>query len=113
VDGGLHEGLVSWKDECAVCVVMASGGYPGSYEKGKPIEGLADAGALEGVTVFHAGTRSDGDVCVTAGGRVLGVTALGPDMSEAVDRAYKAVGKIRFEGAHYRKDIAARALRRG
>ena len=97
----------------AVCVVMASGGYPGSYEKGKPISGLEEAGALEDVVVFHAGTQaSDGEI-VTAGGRVLGVTAFAGGIREAVDRAYQAVDRIAFEGAYCRRDIAHRALARG
>jgi len=92
---------------------MASGGYPGSYEKGKPISGLEEAGALEGVTVFHAGTkRTSGSGIATSGGRVLGVTSLGSDIQTAIGRAYEAVGKIEFEGAHYRRDIGKRALDR-
>ena len=99
-----------WDPRPAVCVVVASGGYPGSYEKGKVIEGLAEAQALEDVEVFHAGTARDGDRVVTAGGRVLGVTALGDTLKDAVDRAYEAVDKIHFEGMQYRRDIAHRAL---
>jgi len=101
---------IEWEEGAAVCVVMASGGYPQAYEKGKRIYGLDDAGRLEGVKIFHAGTaRIDGDF-VTSGGRVLGVTAIGRDLCEAVNKVYKAVGLIRFEGAHYRRDIARRAL---
>ena len=111
-DGRLDEAVVSWRPEACVCVVMASGGYPGSYEKGRPIEGLGDADALDGVIVFHAGTRMDGDRTVTAGGRVLGVTALGSDVKTAAARAYEAAGLIRFDGAHCRSDIAARAFHR-
>jgi phosphoribosylamine--glycine ligase len=93
---------------------MASGGYPGSYEKGKPIVGIDKAEKLEGVTVFHAGTKIDNDgVLVTAGGRVLGVTALGRFLYQAVTVAYCGVGRIKFDKAHFRNDIADRALRRG
>ncbi|NQT92384.1 MAG: phosphoribosylamine--glycine ligase [Lentisphaerae bacterium] len=111
-DGCLEETMVSWRPEACVCVVMASGGYPGSYEKEKPIEGIGDADALDDVIVFHAGTRMDGDRTVTAGGRVLGVTALGSDVKTAAARAYEAAGLIRFDGAHCRSDIAARAFNR-
>ena len=108
-DGTLSEDLLSWRAEPCVCVVMASGGYPADYEKGKPIDGLDEAGAIDGVVVFHAGTKLEDGRTVTAGGRVLGVTALGSDLDEALRRAYAAVPKIRFDGAHYRRDIAARA----
>jgi phosphoribosylamine--glycine ligase len=91
---------------------MASGGYPGHYEKGKVITGLDAAGALKDVVVFHAGTALREGKTVTAGGRVLGVTALGADIRGAIARAYEAVKLIRFEGAHYRTDIGARALQR-
>ena len=86
---------------------MASGGYPGAYEVGKPIEGIDEADAVAGVKVFHAGTTFQDGKFYTAGGRVLGVTARGANLRQAVDRAYEAVGKIRFDGMHYRKDIAA------
>ena len=110
-DGRLDEKMVRWKSEHCVCVVMAAGGYPGNYKKGDIIEGLAEAAALKDVVIFHAGTkRTDGHV-TTAGGRVLGVTALGRDLRAAVDRAYEAAEKIRFAKAHFRRDIAARALR--
>ncbi|MAE94874.1 MAG: phosphoribosylamine--glycine ligase [Deltaproteobacteria bacterium] len=99
-------------EDAAVCVVLASGGYPRSYETGKPIEGLAEAAAREGVVVFHAGTALDGEHFVTRGGRVLGVTARGPDVPTARARAYAAADEIRFEGLHRREDIAARALGR-
>lgn len=112
-EGRLEPGAVTTAPGAAVCVVMASGGYPGSYEKGKPISGLEEAGALEDVVVFHAGTQaSDGEI-VTAGGRVLGVTAFAGGIREAVDRAYQAVDRIAFEGAYCRRDIAHRALARG
>ncbi|MBL7115533.1 MAG: phosphoribosylamine--glycine ligase [Kiritimatiellae bacterium] len=112
-DGTLSEEMVQWKPQESVCVVMAAGGYPGSYEKGTVIEGLTDAGAMEDVVVFHAGTAMSGDNVVTSGGRVLGVTAMGTTLREAVDRAYDAVSKIRFDQAQYRTDIASKALRRG
>jgi phosphoribosylamine--glycine ligase len=94
-----------WRPDASVCVVLASGGYPGKYETGKPIEGLEDAEALDDVTIFHAGTREAEGRFVTAGGRVLGVTATGNDLVSAAARAYEAAGRIRFEGIHYRKDI--------
>jgi phosphoribosylamine--glycine ligase len=112
IDGRLAQASFQWDERASVCVVMASGGYPGSYEKGKPISGLAEAGRMKDVVVFHAGTASvDGQV-VTNGGRVLGVTALGGSIAAAKARAYEAVRKIQFEGAYYRTDIADRAIRR-
>lgn len=111
IEGRVSEGDYRWSPDAAVCVVMASGGYPGSYEAGKQIFGLQQAGKLEGVKIFHAGTTRRDGAYYTAGGRVLGVTARAGDLTAAVERAYAAVGKIRFEGAHYRKDIAARALK--
>ncbi len=110
-DGTLTEELISWRKEPCVCVVMASGGYPGSYEKGKVIAGLEEADAIDDVVVFHAGTDSSNGDVVTSGGRVLGVTALGDDLHAAVDKTYKAIEEIDFDGAHYRKDIAAKALK--
>ncbi|MBT3193550.1 MAG: phosphoribosylamine--glycine ligase [Verrucomicrobia bacterium] len=110
VDGTLSDSLIQWRDEHCVTIVMASGGYPGSYEKGKAITGLAAADGMAGVTVFHAGTAHEGESVVTSGGRVLAVTAVGSDLRSAVELAYTAVPEIRFEGAHYRSDIAARAL---
>ena len=111
IDRRLAEMDLQWSEQAAVCVVMASGGYPGSYEKGKAISGLTDADAMEGVKVFHAGTKRENDEVVTSGGRVLGVTALGDGLAAARDRAYAAVDKIKFDGAHVRGDIAAKALR--
>lgn len=99
-----------WDPRPAVCVVMASEGYPGSYEKGRPIRGLEDASQLEDVKVFHAGTRQEGDQTVTDGGRVLGVTALGTSVSAAKLQAYRAVKCIRWPGAWCRKDISDKAL---
>jgi phosphoribosylamine--glycine ligase len=108
--GTLAKHELSWKPEASVCVVMASGGYPGNYPKGKPILGLAEAAKLPNTKVFHAGTAlKDGHV-VTNGGRVLGVTALGKDLRAAQAAAYVAVEKIHFDGAHFRRDIAAKAL---
>jgi phosphoribosylamine--glycine ligase len=112
IEGRVSEGDFKWSPEASVCVVMASGGYPGTFEMGKRIDGLAEAGAVEGVKVFHAGTSTRDGACYTAGGRVLGVTARALDLKTAVDRAYEACRKISFAGAHYRKDIAARALKR-
>ncbi|MBO8127722.1 MAG: phosphoribosylamine--glycine ligase [Peptococcaceae bacterium] len=110
IEERLHEVDLKWKQGAAACVVLASQGYPGSYEKGKPIEGLDDI--PEGVTVFHAGTAVKDGRLVTAGGRVLGVTARGHDLASAIDLAYEAVGRINFEGMHYRKDIGQKGLRR-
>lgn len=101
---------IQWSDEACTCVIMASGGYPKSYPKGIEISGLTD-GQLEGVTVYHAGTAILDDKLVTSGGRVLGVTALGRDLNDALEKSYNAVEKICFEGAHYRKDIGQRALK--
>jgi phosphoribosylamine--glycine ligase len=98
----------AWKPGASACVVIASGGYPGSFETGKEITGLAEAAALPDVAVFHAGTKREGDSIVTSGGRVLGVTALGDTLPQAVQRAYEAAGKIHFEGAQYRTDIGAK-----
>ena len=109
--GELEKAEVEWDPRPAVCVVMASGGYPGKYEKGKVIEGLDDVKKMKDVQVFHAGTAAKNGNVVTAGGRVLGVTALGSNIKDAIARVYEAVGKIHFEGAHFRKDIARRALR--
>ena len=110
IDGTLDQHELRWSDQSAVCVVIASGGYPGSYEKGKVITGIADADALPGVKVFHAGTKLDDGNVVNAGGRVLGVTALGQGLQAARDLAYEAAAKIQFEGAFIRSDIAAKAL---
>jgi len=110
IDRRLAEMDVHWSEQAAVCVVMASDGYPESYEKGKVISGLMEADAMEGVKVFHAGTKCEGDEIVTNGGRVLGVTALGDGLAAACDAAYAAVDKIKFEGALFRRDIAAKAL---
>ncbi|HKI31113.1 MAG TPA: phosphoribosylamine--glycine ligase [Gemmataceae bacterium] len=107
------EGRLEWDARPAVCVVMASGGYPGNFQKGKVLTGLAEAAKLPDVKVFHAGTRREKDLVLTDGGRVLAVTALGDSLAEAKRNAYEAAGKIHFQGAHYRKDIAHKALKRG
>ncbi|MGB2601470.1 MAG: phosphoribosylamine--glycine ligase [Candidatus Omnitrophota bacterium] len=109
--GELSGKTAEWdQDEC-VCVVLAAGGYPASYEKGKKITGLEEA-AEEGAVVFHAGTRAEGDDIVTSGGRVLNVTGKGHGIKEAVANTYKAAGKIHFDGMHYRKDIGYKAIAR-
>lgn len=110
-DGTLADVPIRWKDGAAVCVVLASGGYPGHYDKGQEIHGLADAEAM-GALVFHAGTAMKDGKLVTNGGRVLGVVGRGADISSAVDAAYAAAAKISFKDAYYRKDIAHRALER-
>lgn len=100
---------IEWDDRACTCVIMASGGYPKSYPKGIEINGLTD-GQLDGVTVYHAGTKRDGNKLVTSGGRVLGVTALGETIEDALAKSYAGVEKIKFDGAHYRKDIGQKAL---
>jgi phosphoribosylamine--glycine ligase len=110
VNGTLDKIELKWKTDASVCVVMASGGYPGNYAKGKPITGLDAANALPHTTVFHAGTALKDGQIVTNGGRVLGVTALGKDLRAAQAAAYAAVERIQFEGAHFRRDIAAKAF---
>ncbi len=112
IEGRTSEGDFRWSPQAAVCVVMSSGGYPGTFDSGKKIIGLDDAGRGEGVKVFHAGTTKREGAFYSSGGRVLGVTARAADLESAVKRAYEAVGSIGFEGAHYRKDIAARALKK-
>jgi phosphoribosylamine--glycine ligase len=111
-DERLDEVSLKWDPRPAVCVVMASGGYPGAYEKGKVIRGIAEAESLADVVVFHAGTRQDGGDVVTNGGRVLGVTAMGADIAVAKQQAYEAVDRITFDGAYCRRDISDKALQR-
>jgi len=111
IDGTLREPMVEWSPEPCVCVVMASGGYPGAYEKGLPISGLEEAAGIHGVQVFHAGTDRVDDQLVTAGGRVLSVTAVGEDLNQAIRRVYRAVERIRFANAHFRTDIGSKALK--
>jgi phosphoribosylamine--glycine ligase len=112
IEGRVSDGDFKWSRDASVCVVMASGGYPGTYDVGKNIVGLGQAGAVEGVKVFHAGTSKRDGEFFTAGGRVLGVSARASELSTAVAKAYEACEKIRFDGAHYRKDIAGRALKK-
>jgi phosphoribosylamine---glycine ligase len=112
IEGRVSEGDFKWSGDAAVCVVMASGGYPGTFEMGKKIAGLDGAAAVEGVKVFHAGTSKRDGNFYTSGGRVLGVTGRGSSLETAVARAYEACGRIEFEGMHYRKDIAGRALKK-
>jgi phosphoribosylamine---glycine ligase len=109
IDGRTSDGDFRWSNDAAVCVVMASGGYPESYEAGKKISGLEIAANVNGVKVFHAGTSKHDNAFYTSGGRVLGVTARASDLQMALDQAYEACAMIGFEGAHYRKDIGARA----
>jgi len=110
--GRLDRVKPKWKDGASVCVVMASGGYPGNFEVGKQIDGLAAAQGVPSAVVFHAGTRLERSNYYTSGGRVLGVTSFAPNLEGAIQTAYEAVSKIRFEGAHYRTDIAAQGLTR-
>jgi phosphoribosylamine--glycine ligase len=112
LDGTLEDADIRWDPRPALCVVMASGGYPGAYRKGFPIDGLEDAAKMEDVVVFHAGTALEEGRAVTSGGRVLGVTARGRTIREAKDRAYEAVKKIHFERAYYRSDIGLKAISR-
>ncbi len=110
IDGTLRDAHLRWRPDPSVCVVMASGGYPGAYAKGKPIEGLDAAARLDRTKVFHAGTAWRGDKVVTHGGRVLGVTAWAKDLGAAQAKAYEAVAQIQFEGSFFRRDIAAKGL---
>jgi phosphoribosylamine--glycine ligase len=112
IDGRTSDGDFKWSTDSAVCVVLASGGYPGAYEAGKRIIGLEQAEKIDGVKVFHAGTSGRDGGFYTSGGRVLGVTARAADLPKAVNAAYQAVSTIGFDGVHFRKDIAARALKR-
>jgi phosphoribosylamine--glycine ligase len=111
-DGDLKDAKVDWAKDAAVCVVLASRGYPEGAETGKAVSGLESLEGEADVAVFHAATElRDGQV-VSVGGRVLGITALGPSLDSAVERAYRAAGQVSFEGMHYRKDIGRRALAR-
>jgi phosphoribosylamine--glycine ligase len=110
-DGTLTRQACRWVTDAAVCVVMAAHGYPDAYERGKPIAGVEQTARIPGVAVFHAGTaRAEGRL-VTNGGRVLGVTARGPGLRQALDHAYQAVRQISWDGVHYRTDIGRKALR--
>jgi len=112
IAGRVSDGDFKWSSEAAVCVVMSSGGYPGTFEVGKKILGLDEAEALVGAKVFHAGSSKRDGEFYTTGGRVLGVSARAGDLKTAVEQAYEACAKIRFDGVHYRKDIAGRALKK-
>jgi phosphoribosylamine--glycine ligase len=112
LDGQLNKIHLQWDTRPAVCVVMSSEGYPGSYEKGKEITGIAEAETIPDVKVFHAGTKWDEGKLVTSGGRVLGVTALGGDVGQAIERAYQAVERIKWDGCYCRRDIGKKALNR-
>lgn len=109
-EGNLDNKTIEWHDKAAVCVVMASGGYPSDYAKGLPISGLEDVAAMKDVMVFHAGTGLEQGKIVNLGGRVLGVTGLGSTVAQAISSAYQAVEKIHWDNVHYRRDIGARAL---
>lgn len=109
VDGTLAELAIEWHSDFAACVVIASGGYPDEYKKGLPLRGIADAERVLNVVVFHAGTSFDGEL-KTSGGRVLGVTAIGTTLCDALDRAYEAAKLIEFEDKQYRSDIGAKAI---
>ncbi|HUL38232.1 MAG TPA: phosphoribosylglycinamide synthetase C domain-containing protein, partial [Thermodesulfobacteriota bacterium] len=108
--GTLSQHRIEWDRRPSVCVVMASKGYPGDYEKGKVIKGLKEVSRMEGVFVFHAGTALEGDQVLTNGGRVLGVTGLGEDIPRAIEKTYQAVKKISWDGVQYRTDIGQKAL---
>jgi phosphoribosylamine--glycine ligase len=109
IDGKIDDHSIDWDKRVSVTVVLASAGYPGKYETGKMISGLDEAAKLEGIQIFHAGTKITDNQVVTAGGRVLAVTALGSTIADARDRAYAAASRIQFEGCHYRRDIALSA----
>ncbi len=107
----IKSGGLKWDNRACACVVCSSAGYPGEYQKGKEISGLAEAAKIKDAVVFHAGTRISQGKCLTSGGRVLGVTGLGRTIKDAVNKAYQAVEKINFEGMHYRRDIGAKAIK--
>ncbi len=111
IEGRVSTGIFNWSPEASCCVVIASGGYPGSFTTGQKISGLEQAAQLKNVQVFHAGTSKRDDGIYTSGGRVLGVTARAPQLEDAIAKAYEAAGMIHFEGMQYRKDIGARALK--
>jgi len=111
IEGRLDGMELEWDSRAAVCVVLASDGYPGNYETGKKIIGLDEVEKMKDIMVFHAGTKLEDGQFVTAGGRVLGVTALGDTIQDAIDRAYEAVSKIKWDGMHYRRDIGKKALK--
>lgn len=110
ISGSLGSINVKWKNQVSVCVVIASGGYPNKYEKGKPIDGLDHAAKVEGIQIFHAGTALEDGNIVTNGGRVLGINAIADDYPTVIKRAYGAVSKIHFDGMDYRTDIGFDSL---
>jgi len=112
IDGRLDDSELRWARGASACVVASLSGYPGSYKTGLPISGLSSAAQVPGVEVFHSGTAQVGSQLVTNGGRVLGVTASGDSLQEALDRAYEALAQINFEGIYYRRDIGHRALKK-
>jgi phosphoribosylamine--glycine ligase len=112
IDGTLKGMETDWDPQAAVCVVMSSKGYPEAYEKGRVIDGLDEVASVDGAYIFHAGTELQGEKIVTSGGRVLGVTALGNGIAQAIEKAYHVVEKIKWEGLHYRRDIGKKALDR-
>jgi phosphoribosylamine--glycine ligase len=111
IDGRLDEVDVGWRDGASVCVVLASGGYPGAYETGREIRGLEGLAGERDIVAFHAGTALEDGELVTSGGRVLGITSVAPSLKEAIRTAYRGVAKVHFQGMHYRRDIGAKALR--
>lgn len=113
IDGRLSARSLDWDERPCVCIVCASDGYPGSYQKGKLISGLQEFNNAKDIILFHAGTKLSGQEIITDGGRVLGVTALGKDIKETIDKAYQAIEKIDFEGMYYRKDIGYQAINKG
>lgn len=110
IDGTLSDLNIEWSTDASVCIVIASGGYPEAYEKGKSISGIDSADSFGSVKVFHAGTKTEGDAIVTSGGRVLGVTATGDQLEQTLSVAYEATKKIHFDGAYFRSDIGAQAI---
>jgi len=110
-NGELKNASLKWSEGSAVCVILASGGYPGKYEKGKQITGINRLKGKEDIVLFHAGTREENEKLITAGGRVLGVTGIGSNLKDAIDKTYAAVSEISFEGMYYRKDIGNKGLK--
>src|SRR3989344_2280953 len=110
VDGTLADCKVEWNSGYAVSIILASHGYPDEYKKGLPITGIEEAEKVEGVIVFHAGTKREGNSLVTDGGRALSVSAVGDTLKQTLDRAYDGISKIHFEGLLFRRDIGAKAL---
>jgi phosphoribosylamine--glycine ligase len=111
MEGNLKNHTIRWKNGYACDVVLVSGGYPGSYDKGKPIMGIDLLDGVEDLMVFHAGTRESGDGVVTSGGRVLNIVGTGPSLKKAIEHTYEHVEKITFEGMHFRKDIGFKGMK--